>query len=112
VILKGTGIDMTAAGRVNPNDGDLVVPAPDEPGYAYGKLVVAAGGKLAGGILLGRPGDAPKLLAAVKQDLDLSDRLGVLRAGDWSALDPRWVPKPDAAAPAPPARVPAGAVRR
>ncbi len=112
VILKGTGIDMTAAGRVNPKDGDQVILAPDDPGdpYAYGKLVVTAAGTLAGGILLGRPDDAPKLLAGVKQEVDLSGRLEVLRAGDWNALDPRWAPKPAPAAPAPgsPAPVPAG----
>jgi len=113
VILKGTGIDMTAAGRVNPDPkrGDQVILAPAE-GYTYGKLVIAADGKLAGGILLGRPDDAPKLLAGVKQELDLSDRLGVLRAGDWSALDPRWAPEPAPPVPASPGRVPAGAARR
>ena len=111
VILKGTGIDMTAAGRVNPKDGDQVILAPSE-GYTYGKLVVTAAGKLAGGILLGRPDEAPHLLAGVKQQADLSDRLGLLRAGNWNVLDPR-APRPAPAGPAvsgPP--VPTGAARR
>jgi nitrite reductase (NADH) large subunit len=85
VILKGVGMDLTAAGVTQPRDGDEVVVAPPD-GHSYAKLVLT-GGQVVGGIVLGRPADAPRLLAAVKKRLDVSDRLASLRAGDWSVLD-------------------------
>src|SRR5581483_4999639 len=85
-ILKGVGLDLTAAGRVAPGAGDRVV-VRDGPGGAYTKLVVGDDGRVAGFVALGRPDDARRALAALRDDRDVAAVLDRLRAGDWSALD-------------------------
>jgi NAD(P)H-nitrite reductase large subunit len=86
VILKGVGIDLTWAGRTEPDGDDEVILASGN-GHSYGKLLLSGEAKVVGGIVLGRPADAPRLMAVVKHGLDVSDRLAALRAGDWTVLD-------------------------
>ncbi|MCA1692226.1 MAG: FAD-dependent oxidoreductase [Actinobacteria bacterium] len=84
-ILKGLGIDLTSVGRFQPAPEDEVIVVDDGQNYAYGKLIVSDG-KLVGGIILGRPQDAPHLIAAVKRHADVRDQMERLRQGDWDAL--------------------------
>jgi NAD(P)H-nitrite reductase large subunit len=81
--LKGIGLDVISAGRVEPGPGGEVIvrEAPDDGAYA--RLVVNAG-RLTGAVLLGMVDEVPAVLGAVR------DRTPVdpvrLRTGDWSAL--------------------------
>ena len=85
-VLKGVGIDLISVGRFAETEGDEVICLEDPKEPSYGKLVVCDG-KLAGAILLGRPLDAPHVMALAKSGTDLSDRLAGLREGDWRLLD-------------------------
>jgi nitrite reductase (NADH) large subunit len=86
VILKGVGLDLTAAGRVVPAAGDEVVALAGPATHDYVSLVVDPAGTLAGGLVLGRPADAPTVLAAVRARRPVGDHLDALRAGDLGVL--------------------------
>lgn len=67
-VLKGVGIDLLSAGRVNADadagDTEFIVDNGRE--HQYAKLVVSADGVVVGGLLLGRPADHPAVTEAVK----------------------------------------------
>ena len=86
-ILKGVGIDLMSVGRFEPKEGDEVIVVEEAKDYSYGKLVVAEN-RLVGALLLGRPADAPHVLAAVKNEADLTGDIEALRTGDWRSLNP------------------------
>jgi nitrite reductase (NADH) large subunit len=83
--LKVVGIDITSIGRFEPRSEDEIVIALFSE-HRYRKLVIA-GGKIVGAILLGYPLYAPAVSAAIKNDIDVSDRLDDLRAGRWEVLE-------------------------
>jgi len=86
VILKGVGLDLAAAGRVLPAADDAVVLLDGEGRHDYLKLVIEPSGVLAGGLVLGRPADAPTVLDAVRARRQVGESLAALRAGDLDAL--------------------------
>jgi nitrite reductase (NADH) large subunit len=88
VILKGVGLDLAVAGRIEPIPGDEVIVVSGAGRYEYAKLVVAAG-ELVGGLVLGRSADVPRLLAAVRGRASVGDRMSALRAGDLAVLTGR-----------------------
>jgi nitrite reductase (NADH) large subunit len=83
-MLKVTGVHLTSIGRfvAEPHETELALEDPVETRYR--KLVVGPDGKIVGAILLGYSLEAPGLIAAVKDGLDVSEELDRLRAGDWS----------------------------
>jgi nitrite reductase (NADH) large subunit len=83
--LKVVGIDITSIGRFEPRSEDEIVIALFSE-HRYRKLVIA-GGKIVGAILLGYPLYAPAVSAAIKNEVDVSDRLDDLRAGRWEVLE-------------------------
>jgi nitrite reductase (NADH) large subunit len=83
--LKVVGIDITSIGRFEPRSEDEIVIALFSE-HRYRKLVIASG-KIVGAILLGYPLYAPAVSAAIKNDVDVSDRLDDLRAGRWEVLE-------------------------
>jgi nitrite reductase (NADH) large subunit len=85
-ILKGVGIDLAAAGRIDGGDGDEVIVAEDPARHVYRKLVVRDG-KVVGGIVLGVAGLVPRLTSAVRHGRDVSAILADLRSGSWDAFD-------------------------
>nr|MDP8942836.1 FAD-dependent oxidoreductase [Actinomycetota bacterium] len=85
-VLKVVGVDLTSIGRLEPAaDDDLVITIEEIDRDRYAKLLVSDG-RIVGAILLGYPREAPAVSAAIKGELDVSDRIEALRAGDWSAL--------------------------
>jgi NAD(P)H-nitrite reductase large subunit len=78
LILKGVGLDLAVAGRVEALGADEVVVA-SAGGYDYVRLLVSDG-RLAGGLVLGRPADVPRLLAGVREHAQVSDWIAALRA--------------------------------
>jgi nitrite reductase (NADH) large subunit len=85
-ILKGVGIDLAAAGRIDGGEGDEVIVAEDPARHVYRKLVVRDG-RVVGGIVLGVPGLVPRLTAAVRHRRDVSAILPGLRSGSWDEFD-------------------------
>jgi NAD(P)H-nitrite reductase large subunit len=85
VILKGVGLDLTAAGDALGGEGDEVVTVAGPNRYAYCRLVVRDG-RLAGGLVLDRGADAPALIAAARDRLQVGEDLAALRAGDLTPL--------------------------
>ena len=86
VILKGTGIDLVASGRIDPDPGDRLITHRGD-GFAYGRVVVAAG-HIVGGLLLDQPEHSKRLLDAVTRQRDVGTVIDRLEVGDWGALDP------------------------
>jgi NADPH-dependent 2,4-dienoyl-CoA reductase/sulfur reductase-like enzyme/ferredoxin len=67
-LLKGVGLDLLSAGRINPTDGDeAFVFDNGRRGHQYAKVVVGADGRVVGGLLLGRPQDHAAVTEAVKK---------------------------------------------
>ncbi|MBK8046905.1 MAG: FAD-dependent oxidoreductase [Anaerolineales bacterium] len=85
-LLKVVGIDLTSVGRIQVQpEQDAVIALEDGEAQRYRKLIVN-GGKIAGAILLGYPEDAPGVIAALKQQVDVSMQMDELRVGDWQFL--------------------------
>jgi nitrite reductase (NADH) large subunit len=82
MLLKGVGIDLVSVGRVHPNPGDTVLTHEDHVRYAYGRVVVESGGRLAGAVLLNLPREAPAILAAAR-DRTPARSVDALRTPDW-----------------------------
>ncbi|HZC70949.1 MAG TPA: FAD-dependent oxidoreductase [Jatrophihabitans sp.] len=85
-ILKGVGIDLAAAGRIDGCAGDEVIVGEEAARHVYRKLVLRDG-KVVGGIVLGVPGLVPRLTSAVRHNRDVSTILPRLRAGRWELFD-------------------------
>jgi NAD(P)H-nitrite reductase large subunit len=85
VILKGVGLDLTVAGDALGGVGDEVIVSAGPNRYAYCRLVVRDG-RLAGGLVLDRGGDAPALVAAVLDRQPVAEHLDARRAGDLTSL--------------------------
>jgi NAD(P)H-nitrite reductase large subunit/ferredoxin len=85
-ILKVTGVDLMSVGRFEAEDPDeLEIVLEDTAAIGYRKLVIGKG-KIVGAILLGYPLEAPGVVRAVKESLDVMLSLDELRVGDWSSL--------------------------
>jgi len=85
-MLKVVGVDLTSIGRIEPqSDRESVIALEESAEYRYRKLVIADG-KIVGAILLGYPLEAPGVIEAVKQQLDITPYLTALQAGDWQVL--------------------------
>ncbi len=85
-MLKVVGIDLTSVGRIQVQpEQDIVIALEDDAAQRYRKLIVNDG-KIAGAILLGYPEDAPGVIAALKQQVDVTAHMNELRAGDWQSL--------------------------
>jgi nitrite reductase (NADH) large subunit len=84
--LKVVGIDITSIGRFEPRaEDEIVIALEDISEHRYRKLVIA-GDKIVGAILLGYPSYANAVSAAIKNGVDVGDRLNDLRAGRWEVL--------------------------
>jgi nitrite reductase (NADH) large subunit len=85
-MLKVVGVQLTSIGRIEAAiDGDSI--ALEEVAlHRYRRLLIGPDGRIAGAILLGHPNEAAAVVEAVKRGADISDRIQVLRAGDWSVL--------------------------
>jgi nitrite reductase (NADH) large subunit len=84
-MLKVAGVDLMSIGRFQATDGDGVIALEDQDQHSYRKLVIAEG-RIVGAILIGRPGDAPHVTAAVKEAHDVSALMPALERGDWDVL--------------------------
>jgi NAD(P)H-nitrite reductase large subunit len=84
-ILKGVGVDVVAAGRIEPRPGDEVICIDDPAAPSYAKLVMS-NGRVVGGLSFGRPLDGAAVLAAVRRSADVTDVVPVLREGNFEAL--------------------------
>jgi nitrite reductase (NADH) large subunit len=80
-VLKGVGIDLLSAGRINADveagETELVIDNGRE--HQYAKVVVSADGVVVGGLLLGRPADHPAVTEAVKGALPAGPLLARFR---------------------------------
>jgi NAD(P)H-nitrite reductase large subunit len=85
VILKGVGLDLTVAGDAIGAADDEVVRSEGPHRYGYCRLVLR-GGRLVGGLVLDRSGDASAMVAAVRDRLPVAAHLDALRAGDLTSL--------------------------
>ena len=95
MLVKGIGIHLVSAGRLNAQPGDeiLVRDVPDRP--AYTRLVVShadgrsassgAEGRVVGAVVLGVPDEAPDLLTAVEQSAPVG-QVAALRTGSWQRM--------------------------
>jgi NAD(P)H-nitrite reductase large subunit len=86
VILKGVGLDVVSVGQLDPDPSGSAVTLEDGP-FEYRKLVLDAGGRVAGAVVLGRPQDARLAMTAVARGVDVGEVEHALRAGDWSGLE-------------------------
>ena len=79
MLVKGIGIHLVSAGRIESGPGDevLVRDRPDQ--HVYTRLVTT-GGRVAGAVILGTPDEAPALLAAVEQGSPVRE-LAPVRSG-------------------------------
>ncbi len=85
--LKVAGVDLTSIGRFDAETAqETVIALEDAENYRYRKLVISKG-KIVGAILLGHPEDAPAVLAAIKEEKDVSVIVHELRAGNWQVLN-------------------------
>jgi NAD(P)H-nitrite reductase large subunit len=87
-MLKVVGVDLTSIGRINrERRGEMAIADIVEDGgmHRYRKIVIAEN-RIVGGILLGFPLDAPLVIAAVRQRIDISSCLPALRTGEWHVL--------------------------
>lgn len=87
MILKGVGLGLFAAGRVEPEPGDEVIVRADPTVPSYRRLVVSDR-RAVGAVVLGEhPADLAAAQAAVRDGTELPGSvLAALRSGDWSAL--------------------------
>lgn len=86
-VLKGVGLDVTAAGAVEPEPGDETIALEGlEDELRYARLVVREG-RAAGAVFIGSWPGSPAVLDAVASGADVRPALDALRAGDWSALE-------------------------
>jgi nitrite reductase (NADH) large subunit len=85
-ILKVVGIDLTSIGQIEPSSADGIVIALEDPTQHRRRKLVIEDGTVVGAVLLGYPLDAPAVIAAVKQRVDVRAHLGRLEAGDWAVL--------------------------
>lgn len=85
-MLKVAGVDLVSMGRVRVEEGDEVIVHEDPAAQRYAKLVVTAGGRLVGAILLGHPEAGPLVTSAIKQRRDVGDRMSRLRELDFACL--------------------------
>ena len=83
--LKVVGVDMTSIGRFESRPEDTVIVHEEVNQHRYRKLVISQG-KIVGAILLGYPRETPAVTAAVKDQVDVTDKIEALQAGDWSVL--------------------------
>jgi nitrite reductase (NADH) large subunit len=84
--LKVAGIDLLSAGRFEPEEDDEVIAFTEDEGQRYRKLVVDAGGRVQGAILIGHATEGAGVTAAVRAKADVGASLDALRRGDWSVL--------------------------
>ena len=85
--LKLTGLDLISIGRPHADrEGDVDVALEDPDGERYRKLVVAEGGRIAGGVLLGHPEHADAVLSASREERDLRGQIEALKRGHWDVL--------------------------
>ncbi len=86
-MLKVAGIHLMSIGQFEPaSDGDIVVAELDEERHTYRKIAVSEN-RIVGAILIGHANLAPSAASAIRERRDMSDRIGSLRAGDWSVFD-------------------------
>jgi NAD(P)H-nitrite reductase large subunit len=87
-LLKGVGIDLLSAGRITVDHeaGEEAVVVDHGREHQYAKLVLAADGRVVGGLLLNRSAHHSALITAVKESVDVSGVRDQLRAGDLAAL--------------------------
>ena len=85
--LKLTGLDLISIGRPHADrEGDVDIGMADPDGERYRKLVVADGGRIAGGVLLGHPEHADAVLSASREERDLRGQIEALKRGHWDVL--------------------------
>jgi NAD(P)H-nitrite reductase large subunit len=85
--LKVPGVDLLSVGEIQADEpDDHEVRVKDETSRQYRKLVLK-GGKVSGGILIGRSDLADEVTAAVEESLDVSAAVEALEQGDWSVLE-------------------------
>lgn len=85
-ILKGVGIDLAAAGRIDAGDGEEEIITQDPARHVYRKVVVRDG-VVVGGIALGVPGLVQRLTSAVRRGRDVTELLPAMRDGRWDGFD-------------------------
>ncbi|KRA38203.1 MULTISPECIES: FAD-dependent oxidoreductase [unclassified Nocardioides] len=85
MVLKGVGVALASAGRIDPEATDEVVVHQDLAAGTYAKLVVDDG-QLVGGLLFGHTREVPHLQRLVGDRADVTTILADLRAGDVEAL--------------------------
>ncbi len=96
-LLKGVGLDMLSFGRIEDQEGDLVISETAETGHRYRKIIIVDG-RIVGGVFLGYSDPSQQAQEWRDQGVILSDEtLATLTSGDWSPLDgtkpvPRLVP--------------------
>ena len=86
-MLKGVGLDLLSAGRINPDAeaGDTVYVVDHGREHQYAKVVVGADGRVVGGLLLGRPQDHHAVGEAVKSAAVAEPLLAALGATPLAA---------------------------
>ncbi len=83
-MLKVTGVELTSVGQYEPlGPGEEAITLEEVAESRYRKLVVSDG-RIVGAILLGYSVEAPAVVKAVKEGIDVTPWLDRLRAGDWS----------------------------
>jgi NAD(P)H-nitrite reductase large subunit len=83
--LKVAGIDLTSAGRFEPEAGDEVIALTEDGGQRYRKLVLDGHGRIQGAILIGHAAESAGVIAAVRANAPATAP-DALRRGDWSSL--------------------------
>lgn len=87
-MLKVVGVDLLSVGRfTRERRGEMAIVQMEEGerGQRYRRVLIADG-RIVGGILLGYPLDAPNVIAAVRQQADVSSCLEDLKEGRWDVL--------------------------
>jgi NAD(P)H-nitrite reductase large subunit len=83
-ILKVTGVDLMSIGRFeleHPDELEIVLE--DTAAIGYRKLVISDE-RIIGAIVLGYPLEAPGVIRAARESIDVMPLLDELRMGDWS----------------------------
>jgi nitrite reductase (NADH) large subunit len=84
-ILKGVGVTLISAGRVDERPDDEVLVHEDSTAGTYARLLIADG-RMVGGVLFGHAREVPHLQRLVAETADLGAVLPDLRRGDIGAL--------------------------
>jgi NAD(P)H-nitrite reductase large subunit len=96
--LKVDGLDMTSIGEPHGDAGGAEIVPEDVADGEYRKLVLSEG-RIVGAIMVGRPHEAPTVLAAMRGNRDVRGDVEALQSGDWSVLNEAEFEKAVTAAP-------------